>query len=123
VPGCETIACVVRELFNPDGTLDSRESRFFITSLKLDEVSPGALLQKTRDHWQVENNLHWMKDRYWEEDKHYIKWSGKVFITLTNMAVSLLYSMHGSDDPLRATAEDMQFEPQRMLQMLGFQTE
>jgi len=114
---------VVRELLNPDGTLDSRESRFFITSLKLDEVSPGALLQKTRDHWQVENNLHWMKDRFWEEDKHYIKWSGKVFITLTNMAVSLLYSMHCSDDPLRATAEDMQFDPQRMLQMLGFQTE
>jgi len=114
---------VVRELFNPDGTLHSRDTRFFITSLKLDEVSSGALLQKTRDHWQVENNLHWMKDRFWEEDKHYIKWSGKVFITLTNMAVSLLYSMQSANDSIRATAEDMQFEPQRMLQILGFQVE
>jgi hypothetical protein len=64
-----------------------------------------------------------MKDRYWEEDKHYIKWSGKVFITLTNMAVSLLYLMRSSDDSIRATAEDMQFDPQQTLQRLGFQKE
>jgi len=114
---------VVRELFNPDGSLASHESRYFITSLQLDDVPPDKLLQKTRDHWQVENNLHWMKDRFWEEDKHYVKWSGKVFITLTNMAVSLLNLMPCVDDSIRVTAEEVQFAPRQTLQMLGFQTE
>jgi predicted transposase YbfD/YdcC len=50
------------------------ESRFFITSLVLSAV---CLLRLIRGHWQVENCLHWMKDRGWEEDKHSLKQRAK----------------------------------------------
>jgi hypothetical protein len=115
------IACVVRELFRPDGSLESHETRFFITSLSSERASPAQLLQTIRNHWQVENNLHWMKDRYWDEDRHYLKWSGKVFIGLTNLALSLLNVMRSAEDSIKSTAEDVRYEPERVLQTLGWQ--
>ena len=57
------IACVTREIVKPDGTLESSDTRYFITSLSSERIAPGQLLQTIRNHWQVENNLHWMKDR------------------------------------------------------------
>lgn len=106
----------------PDGTEDT-DSRFFITSLASERVSPKEFLKKIRDHWQVENNLHWMKDRYWEEDKHYLKRSGKVFICLTNLALSLLQFLRCQGDSIKSTCEDIHFEPIPTLKMLGFQVE
>jgi len=52
------IACVTREIVNPDGTLESSDTRYFITSLSAERIAPGQLLQTIRNHWQVENNLH-----------------------------------------------------------------
>jgi hypothetical protein len=117
------MACVTREIFNPDGSVESRDTRYFITSLSSEQVSPGQLLQTIRNHWQVENNLHWMKDRYGDEDRHYLKWSGKVFIGLTNLALSVLNLMRGENDSIKETAEDGRYEPEKGLRMLGFQTE
>jgi len=116
------IACVVRELFHPDGSLESQETRCFITSLSSERVAPGQLLQTIRNHWQVENNLHWMKDRYWDEDRHYLKWSGKIFIGLTNLALSLLNVLRSENDSIKATAEDVRYEPESVLHSLGWKT-
>jgi len=106
--------------YRPDGSEESSETRFFISSLDPGKITPAELLQTIRDHWQVENCLHWQKDRYWEEDKHYLKWSGKLFTGLTNLAVSLLQLMRGSGKSIKATAEDVHFAPQEVLQRLGF---
>ena len=120
VPGCEMIACVTREIVNPDGTLESSDTRYCITSLSAERIAPGQLLQTIRNHWQVENNLHWMKDRYWDEDRHYLKWSGKVFIGLTNLALSVLNLMRGENDSIKETAEDVRYKPEKILQTLGW---
>jgi len=90
VPGCEILACVDYASYRPDGPLVSSETRFFMSSIDPGTVTPMQLLKKIRDHWQVENCLHWMKERWWDEDKHYLKWSGDVFIALTNGALSQL---------------------------------
>ena len=63
------------------------------------------------------------KDRYWEEDKHYLKWSGKVFISLTSWAVSLLHVMRRRGESIKATAEEVHYAPEKTLQLLGFKKE
>jgi hypothetical protein len=120
VPGCEILARVDYASYRPDGTVESSDSRLFITSIDPDTVTPAGLLQTIRDHWQVENCLHWQKDRYWEEDKHYLKWSGKIYTGLTNLALSLLQLMKGDGASIRETAEDVHYEPARVLEKLGF---
>ncbi len=42
------------------------ETLFYLSSLQLDAK---AFAQSIRDHWQVENNLHWVKDVVLGEDK------------------------------------------------------
>jgi len=43
-----------------------KETMFYLSSLKLDAKE---FAQRIRDHWQVENNLHWVKDVVLGEDK------------------------------------------------------
>jgi hypothetical protein len=64
--------------------------------------------------------LHWTKDRWWDEDKHYLKWSGQVFISLTNWALSVLKLMQGHGESIRATAGNVHYAPQETLQRLGW---
>ncbi|NJO39758.1 MAG: ISAs1 family transposase [Cyanobacteria bacterium RU_5_0] len=42
------------------------ETLFYLSSFKLDAPE---FAQRIRDHWQVENNLHWVKDVVLGEDK------------------------------------------------------
>ena len=59
VPDCRTLVRVDREVRKP-GEKPTIESRYFMTSLVL---SATCLLRLIRGHWQVENCLHWMKDK------------------------------------------------------------
>lgn len=44
----------------------SSEIRYYISSLKFDQ--PEKLLSKIRDHWGIENSLHWVLDMSYEDD-------------------------------------------------------
>ena len=44
---------------------DSKETRFFISSM---ENNAEKLLKCSREHWKVENNLHWHLDVNFLED-------------------------------------------------------
>jgi predicted transposase YbfD/YdcC len=46
------------------------EKIFYLSSLKMTALEFGV---KIREHWQIENQLHWVKDVVLEEDKSRIK--------------------------------------------------
>lgn len=105
-----------------DGTLLLHDSRYFVTSISAERVTASSLHRAVRGHWQIENCLHFVKDRWWDEDRHYTKRPGlaEVFATLTNAALSLLRLIHPPIKPLRATAELIQWRPKTILDQLGF---
>ncbi|WP_156935636.1 ISAs1 family transposase, partial [Legionella fairfieldensis] len=47
------------------------EYRYYITSL--DPKEPKKIMQAIRDHWQIENNLHWCLDVAFREDQSRIR--------------------------------------------------
>ena len=47
------------------------QSRYLITSLAADELSPSRLMRLVRGHWSIENRLHFIKDRWWDEDRQW----------------------------------------------------
>ena len=53
------------------------------------------------------------------EQVYYLKWSGKVFIGLTNLALSLLNLMRRENDSIKETAEDVRYEPEKGLRAIG----
>ena len=105
-----------------DGVLLLQESRYFISGLDPGTVTAAELHAAIRGHWQVENCLHFIKDRWWDEDRHYSKRPGlaESFASLTNAALSVLRLIHPPDLPLRATAELAQWRPLPILHRLGF---
>lgn len=51
----------------------SHETVYAITSLDRDHASPEALLAMAREHWGIENRLHWRRDVLLGEDASRIR--------------------------------------------------
>ena len=65
--GFKSLTCVARvKRTTYQNGKRSTESRYYISSLLANE--PRKILDATRDHWQIENNLHWALDISFNED-------------------------------------------------------
>jgi transposase len=69
-PGIKLILRVDSEASVAGATI-RQETRYLVTSLSADEVSPERLMRLVRGHWCVENGLHFLKDRWWDEDRQW----------------------------------------------------
>ena len=70
----------------------SRERWYLLTNLSSRRCGPEELLRVFRNHWSVENSLHHVKDRSWDEDVHTLRRPGlgEVFATLVNTGLNTL---------------------------------
>ena len=70
----------------------SRERWYLLTSLSSRQCGPEELLRLFRNHWGVENSLHHVKGRSWDEDVHTLRRPGlgEVYATLVNTALNAL---------------------------------
>jgi hypothetical protein len=92
------------------GAVASQETRYFACSLDPGAVTPLALLALVRGHWGVENRLHFIKDRWWDEDRHYLSRPGLAerFALLTGAALAVLrLTKRDPEQPLRARADEL----------------
>ncbi len=121
-PDCRIAIRVDRAICDADGEILSFETRYFVSSIDPEQASALDLLRHIRGHWQVENCLHFVKDRWWDEDRHHTRRPGLAerFASLTNAALSVLRFLHIPDRPLRATAELVQWSPITVLDRLGY---
>ena len=68
----------------------SRWCWYLLTSLGSRQCRPKELLQVFRNHRSVENSLHHVKDRSWDEDPHTLRRPGLggIFATLVNTGLN-----------------------------------
>jgi hypothetical protein len=89
-------------------------------------ISPERLMLLIRGHWQIENNLHFVKDRWWDEDRHWLRRPGLAArcATLLGAALSVLRQTDAfpADFPLRARADELAASPALLLKLLGANT-
>lgn len=89
----EKLAAIVRvdscRFFKKDGH-ETNETRYYLTSLK--KCSAAFIGSCIRQHWQVENNLHWMLDVCFQEDKirRANKRSAENFSRMNRMALAVI---------------------------------
>ena len=112
---------VDRQTREADGKM-SCETRYFATSLDPAVASAAGLLQLVRGHWSVENNLHFEKDRWWDEDRHVCRRPGLAerFTTLLSAAVSVLRVLNPGEpgEPLKAQADALNWNIDRAINLL-----
>jgi len=120
-PGCRVALRVDRDLIDADGAIVSHDTRYFITSRDPSNVTAHELLAVVRGHWQVENSLFFLKDRWWDEDRHPLRRPGlgEVFAQLNSCAASALRASYPNNQPVRARADSIAWNPQLGLQLLG----
>ena len=121
VPNCRTLICKFREVWKGKKRLSSKK-RYFVSSLDAKVVSPERFLELTCGHWQIENRLHLLKDRWWDEDKHYLSRPGlgEIWSALTDLALSLLWCIGKKDKPITKKAMAVAHEPSIYLELWGY---
>lgn len=121
-PGLELILRVDLEV-SAAGAAVRRETRYFVGSPSADEVSPAQLLGRVRGHWCVENGLHFIKDRWWDEDR---QWSTRPGLAerlamLRDAALTALHVLPDvpKDMPIRARADHLGRKLRKGLKFIG----
>jgi len=121
-PGIEMILRVDLDV-SAAGAPIRHEARYFVTSLAADGVSPGELMRRVRGHWGVENGLHFIKDRWWDEDR---QWSTRPGLAerlamLRDTAVTALRVLPGVPDdlPIRGRADHLGRRLRKALKFIG----
>jgi predicted transposase YbfD/YdcC len=93
-PGLAAVI-VVDSIREVDGK-EERETRFYITSLLLSAAQIGLMI---RDHWAIENSLHWVMDMVFRDDECRVRTDHAPanFTTIKHMAHNLLRRAPGKD--------------------------
>jgi len=62
-----------------------------VTSLSRDQADPERLLGLVRQHWQIENKLHWVRDVTFDEDRSHVRCGSipQVMAAFRNTAIGL----------------------------------
>ena len=66
--------------------------QYGITSLTPERASASDLLKLRREHWTIENKLHWIRDTVFQEDASCVRTGvmPQVMAALRNTAISVL---------------------------------
>jgi predicted transposase YbfD/YdcC len=93
-PGLKSV--VMLQSTREAGGRIERETRFYITSLTLIASLIGPLI---RDHWAVENSLHWVLDMVFRDDECRLRTDHAPanFTTIKHMALNLMRAAPGKD--------------------------
>lgn len=62
----------------------------FVTSLTAEQASADRLLHMLRQHWVIENRIHWVRDVSYGEDRLHGRRIGQALAWARNIAISLL---------------------------------
>jgi predicted transposase YbfD/YdcC len=119
----KVLARLEREVKDRDGKIVLRDDRYFACSLDPATFTSKTLLQWLRGHWEIENSLHFIKDRWWDEDR---QWScrpglAERLAALRNTALTALRLPGAFEEklPIRARADEMCWDPHAALKLLG----
>lgn len=64
----EQVIALERSVVNKRSGKETLGTRWFITDLNEEEAGRERLAKLIRQHWVVENNIHWLKDAVMKED-------------------------------------------------------
>ena len=92
-PYVAQVVVVRRERADLAGAKPSAETSYYVTSLPAGTAGPARLGRHAREHWGIEDKLHWVRDWNFDEDRHQLRAAtstARAMATLRNLAISLL---------------------------------
>ena len=95
------------------------ETVYAVTSLSRDQASPAQWLRLWQAHWQIDNQVHWVRDVVFGEDRATTRTgpAHQAFAALRHLAIALLHRWNRSD--ITAAREDFASRPTVLVHRLG----
>ena len=119
-PGLKTVLAV-ESIRSVNGTNKvETDIRYFLSSC---QDAPEVLANAIRQHWKIENSLHWVLDVTFREDDCRVRERTAVrnFALLRKIAINLIGQHHKSRNSLRARRKIAAWDNQYLMQILtGF---
>jgi predicted transposase YbfD/YdcC len=99
---------------------EQRETVFCVTSLTPQKANPARLLKLNRDHWSIENRLHYIRDRTFDEDRSQVRTRAAphLMASLRNLAIGLL-RLAGASTNIAAASRFFMRNADRAMELLG----
>ena len=96
-----------------------REVQYAITSLSPKRADAAKLLSMWREHWGIENRVHWIRDTLWHEDRCRVKHprGAHNLAAFRNAAINLLRLAKTPN--LTAAIRENAYRIERLLARLG----
>jgi predicted transposase YbfD/YdcC len=115
-PGLRQV-CVVERTRRVNGA-ETTDSAFYITSLPPAEASPARLLRLIREHWRVENQLHYVRDVSAGEDACRVKTGNapEVLAGLRNASLTVL--RNSGESNIAAAFRHLAAVPQKAVELV-----
>jgi predicted transposase YbfD/YdcC len=105
------------------GVVSHIETQYKIASISPTKISARGLLKLSRGHWGVENKLHFIKDRWWDEDRQWSLRPGLAerLAMLRDSALTALRVIPGrpDDEPIRGRADHLGRNMRKALRFIG----
>ena len=96
-PHVKQVLCVKRTTTDLHGNLlpgrkTTEQVSFGVTSLSEEKASPQDILTFNRGHWSIENKIHYVRDRTFDEDRSQVRKNSapQVMASLRNTVIGLL---------------------------------
>ena len=89
-PGAAQVARIERS--REIGGKASTETAYIITSLTAAAAGPERLMQLSRDHWAIENRLHYVRDVTFNEDRCRVRSGARALAVIRNLVLYLIRS-------------------------------
>jgi predicted transposase YbfD/YdcC len=91
-PGLKQVMKMERRITNKRREVSRQEEAYAITSLAEEQAGAEQLLRLWREHWHIENKLHYVRDVTYKEDKSQVRSASipQVMAALRNAAISLM---------------------------------
>ncbi len=96
-PGMAQALCMERRITQKATGETRTDVAYAITSLAPHHATPAQLLVLWREHWHIENKLHWIRDVTFDEDRSTVRAGNipQVMATLRSTAISVA-RLHGA---------------------------
>ena len=92
-PGLAQVFQLERGVIMKKSGAHRHEVVYGVTSLSQDQASPERLLGLVRQHWQIENKLHWVREVTFDEDRSQVRCGSipQLMAAFRNTAVGLMH--------------------------------
>jgi predicted transposase YbfD/YdcC len=119
-PHLQQVARIERVRLHLKTNTEQRETVFCVTSLSADKADASRLLQLNRGHWAIENRLHYVRDRTFDEDRSQVRKHAAphMMASLRNLAIGL-FRLAGASTNIAAAARFFMRHTERAMELLG----